>query len=94
VNAPITSLHRAGRPRNNRAKTEPPVNLTGLLGEDTLIKPENAAATLGFSPHTLEKWYALGEGPRPVLISGKRAGYRIGELRRWVREHERGSSAT
>lgn len=80
-----------GRPRHNSVKTASAQNLTGLMGDDMIVKPGDAAAILGFTRGALDQWYAQGEGPRPIVIHSRRIGYRVAALRQWIREHERGS---
>jgi predicted DNA-binding transcriptional regulator AlpA len=57
--------------------------------EDAVISRPEAAAWLGRSLKTLEAWAAAGFGPRIVRMGRRGVGYRVGELRRWVRQQER-----
>jgi len=57
--------------------------------EDAVVSRAQAAAWLGRSPKTLEAWASVGFGPRVVRMGRRGIGYRVGELRRWVRQQER-----
>jgi hypothetical protein len=57
--------------------------------EDAVVSRAQAAAWLGRSPKTLEAWASVGLGPRVVRMGRRGIGYRVGELRRWVRQQER-----
>lgn len=65
---------------------------------DDLLLPEAAAGVElgGISPKTLQAWRSTGRGPRYVKLGhGSKAPvrYRLSELRRWLVECERTSTA-
>jgi hypothetical protein len=73
-----------------RATSESTRTLTALMGDDMIVRTCEAAAMLGVAVSTLEAWRSVGEGPPPVVINSRARGYRIGALRAWVRQRERG----
>jgi hypothetical protein len=61
-----------------------------LIGEDRVLTEAEAGRILTASERTLEYWRARGIGPRSVKLGDRRIGYRLGELRAYVRDAERG----
>jgi hypothetical protein len=57
--------------------------------DDAVVSRREAAAWLNRNLKTLEAWAAAGFGPRIVRMGRRGVGYRVGELRRWVRQQER-----
>jgi hypothetical protein len=100
VGRPKRDTAPSGRPRHHTApvgharrdgdKTLSAETMAVWMGDDLVVRNPDAAAALNVSPSTLEGWHAQGEGPPPVIIHGRRIGYRLAALKRWVREHEQG----
>jgi hypothetical protein len=61
-----------------------------LIGEDRVLTEAEAGRILTASERTLEYWRARGIGPRCVKMGERRIGYRLGELREYIRDAERG----
>ena len=59
-----------------------------LLGDDAVLSPDEAAEVLRKSPSTLEAWRARGVGPRSVKLGPKAVGYRVADLRVFIRDAE------
>ncbi|GAA4491250.1 DNA-binding protein [Gluconacetobacter tumulicola] len=64
---------------------------TGLAGRDqppavqALVVPEETAASMiGLAARTLQKQRLSGDGPPYVQLTGRKIGYPIDALRRWV----------
>jgi predicted DNA-binding transcriptional regulator AlpA len=62
--------------------------LTGLvaLGDDAILGEDAAAQALNKSRSTLEAWRAKGIGPRTIRLGPRAIGYRVGDLRQYIRE--------
>lgn len=60
-----------------------------MQGEDKLLNTKEAAALLGLSPQTLEKWRSMGVGPAYLKLGNKAVRYRHSELLAFI---ERGVS--
>lgn len=61
-----------------------------LIGDDRVLTEAEAGRILTASERTLEHWRARGIGPRCVKMGERRIGYRLGELRAYIRNAERG----
>lgn len=61
-----------------------------LVGEDRVLTEAEAGRVLTASGRTLEHWRGRGIGPRCVKVGARKIGYRVGELRAYIREAERG----
>ena len=61
-----------------------------LIGDDRVLTEAEAGQILTASERTLEYWRARGIGPRSVKLGERRIGYRLGELRTYVRDAKRG----
>jgi hypothetical protein len=59
----------------------------------TLLRPDQAAAYLGLSPRTLERWRAAGVGPRHVRVSPRAIRYMAEDLASFVVEQQRRSTS-
>jgi predicted DNA-binding transcriptional regulator AlpA len=64
--------------------------LTEMMAEDRIILLKEAAVLLGVSTVTLQSWRSSGTGPAPIVVNRRARGYRLGTLKEWVRQHERG----
>ena len=49
-----------------------------------LLRTEEAAALLGYTPRTLAVWRHRGEGPPHVRINGRTVRYRRSDLEAWI----------
>jgi hypothetical protein len=58
------------------------------LGDDAILGQEAAAAALNKSVSTLEAWRPRGIGPKAIRLGPRAVGYRVGELRRYIREND------
>ena len=61
------------------------LRLDTLAGDDTILSPAEAARLLGRSAKSLESWRSLGTGPTTVQIGLRGVGYRLGDLRLYIR---------
>ena len=59
------------------------------LGDDAVFTIEEAGRIIRRSPGALKAWRASGVGPRTVKLSPRDFGYRLGDLRDYVRAAER-----
>ena len=64
-----------------------------ILAADQLLSPKQAAAEIGFSEVSLQRWRIEGKGPPYVKIGKRRVGYRVGALRQWLTNRETTSTA-
>lgn len=60
---------------------------------DALLREEQAAALLGFTPRALQDWRMRGSGPRFVRISARAVRYRRADLFAWAESLVRSSTA-
>ncbi len=51
-----------------------------------LLNERDAAAYLTVGVQTLRNWRSLGDGP-PFVHVGRRVGYRLADLERWVEQN-------
>ena len=49
-----------------------------------VLKQEEAAKLLGFSPRTLARLVAAKRGPEKIRLSAKRVGYRYSDILSWI----------
>jgi hypothetical protein len=56
-----------------------------LLGDDVVLTADQAAKALLLNTRTLERYRALGEGPKWRKIGPRRIGYRLGDLKDYIR---------
>ena len=56
-----------------------------LAGDDQILSRGEAAAFLNRNVKTLEAWAKVGSGPRVTRFGPKSIGYRLGDLREYVR---------
>ena len=56
-----------------------------LAGDDQILSRAEAAAFLNRSPKTLEAWARVGHGPKLTRYGVRSVGYRLGDLREFVR---------
>jgi hypothetical protein len=59
------------------------------LGDDAVFTVAEAGRILRRSPASLTAWRASGVGPRVVKLSPRDFGYRLGDLRDYVRAAEK-----
>jgi hypothetical protein len=59
------------------------------LGEDAVFTTQEAGRILRRSPASLAAWRASGVGPRTVKLSPRDFGYRLADLRDYVRAAEK-----
>lgn len=52
-----------------------------------------AAAYLGLSPRTLEKWRVLGDGPPYSRLGGRRVVYYLADLDAWLMSRRAGGAS-
>jgi predicted DNA-binding transcriptional regulator AlpA len=55
------------------------------LPDDALLNETQVAAFLGFSTDTLRR---LEDPPKRIQLSKRRFGWRLGEIRRWLKAKE------
>ena len=55
------------------------------LGDDAILGEEAAAAALNKSQATMEVWRSKGTGPPSLKLGPRAVGYRVGDLREYVR---------
>lgn len=61
--------------------------------DDKLLTEVQVAKLLGMSPRTLQKWrYQGGHTPRFHKV-GRAVRYRLGDVKEWLRERQRRSTA-
>lgn len=60
---------------------------------EPLLRPEQAAELLGYTPRCLEAWRSSGRGPRFVRVSARSVRYRPSDLAAWAEERVRNSTA-
>lgn len=58
-----------------------------------LLTEKQAARFLGFSARTLQSWRFRGGGPRYVSVSPRCVRYRLEDLRQWIEDRLRTSTA-
>ncbi|CAH0134419.1 hypothetical protein [Roseomonas sp. CECT 9278] len=56
--------------------------------DETLLRRKEAATYLDCRHQLLEEWAVQGIGPK-YIKNGRWVRYRMGDLRAWVRKHER-----
>ena len=59
---------------------------------DPLLLPPEAAPIVRLAVSTLAKKRRNGQGPRYVMLSNRRVGYRLSALQAWLAERERSST--
>ena len=72
--------------RQNRRRT--PLDPT-----DRLCTPEETGDLLGVAPQTLAHWRVRGSGPRFITLSARCVRYRASDIRRWLEERAKESTA-
>ena len=61
------------------------IKIAIALGDDALLTSREAADFLNKSGSTLEIWRAKGFGPRWIRTGSRAVGYRIGDLKAYLR---------
>jgi hypothetical protein len=61
------------------------IKIAMALGDDALLTSREAADFLNKSGSTLEIWRAKGFGPRWIRTGSRAVGYRIGDLKAYLR---------
>lgn len=56
-----------------------------IAGDDQMLSRTEAAAFLGRHYKTLEAWARVGLGPKVTRFGPRNLGYRLGDLREYVR---------
>jgi hypothetical protein len=64
-----------------RTEISPYALVWSEIEDDALLTPEQAAAFLNVTPHTLASWRVKGGGPEFVRLSHKIVRYAMGRLR-------------
>ena len=59
----------------------------------TLLNVRDAAARIGLSVSTLNKYRCSGDGPRYVRLGKRRVAYPVAELDAWVAARVHGSTS-
>lgn len=59
-----------------------------------LLREQEAAQLLGFTPRTLQAWRVTGRGPTYIRISSRAVRYRRSDLIAWTEEHRRTSTSS
>jgi predicted DNA-binding transcriptional regulator AlpA len=59
--------------------------ISSNLPNDALLNETQVAASLGFSTDTLRR---LEDPPKRIQLSKRRFGWRLGEIRRWLKAKE------
>jgi predicted DNA-binding transcriptional regulator AlpA len=57
--------------------------------DDTIVRTPVAAEVLGMSQQWLESGRHAGYGPRFIKLSARGIGYRLGDLRQYLKERSR-----
>ncbi len=65
---------------NTEAATDAADGRPGWRDRAKIISEKEAAEHLCFSPDTLRRMNARGEGPQRIKISARRVGYRLGDV--------------
>ena len=60
---------------------------------DSLLREQEAANSLGFTPRTLQAWRLTGDGPAYIKISSRAIRYRRRDLIAWADERRRLSTS-
>jgi predicted DNA-binding transcriptional regulator AlpA len=60
--------------------------MTPLAADDQLLDQETAAALLGVSPRTMERWRAERSGPPFIKLSARAIRYSRRALLLWIAE--------
>lgn len=68
-------------------------NVVPQVEKDKLCSAGEAAELLGISPQTLAHWRVRGTGPRYIVLSARCVRYRSSDIRAWLNERERASTA-
>ena len=63
------------------------------VSQDCLYDEVRAAALMGVSPRTMQKWRVTGAGPRYVRLSGRCIRYRRSDLMEWTQHLTRSSTS-
>lgn len=58
-----------------------------------LLDPKQAAAVLGVSWRTLERWRRHGAGPVFLRMSARSIRYRLSDVERWLDQQRRASTS-
>ena len=58
-----------------------------------VISEQQAANMLGVHPATMRRHRQAGTGPKAVILSARRVGYRVDALDAWLREREMPAAA-
>lgn len=79
----------------NTAASAPPIDLPADITRLRVLSGKATAEFLGLSVATLERMDKLGTGPRRLVLSPRRIGYRICDLIAWLdaRAAENGEAA-
>jgi predicted DNA-binding transcriptional regulator AlpA len=54
---------------------------------DRCVSEDEAAAIIGYSKDTLRREFAAGRAPPRVRLSGRRIGYRLSEIYKFLEAH-------
>lgn len=61
------------------------IKIALALGDDAMLTPHETAVALNKSGSTLELWRAKGLGPRCIRTGSRSVGYRVGDLKKYLR---------
>ena len=61
-------------------------DLSANLSDDVVVSKTTASAMLNISHDTLEKLIQRGEGPKRVMLTPARFGFRMRDIRAWLNE--------
>ena len=69
----------------------PPIDLPPDIARQRVLNEKDAAAFVGLSAMTLERLRKLGNGPKHLVLSPRRLGYRVADLLKWLDERANAS---
>lgn len=67
-----------------------PAQLLPLPGDDdTLVRRADLPRYLPIAAQTAARWAVEGQGPKFLKIGRRLVAYRVGDIRAWLRRHEK-----
>jgi predicted DNA-binding transcriptional regulator AlpA len=60
--------------------------LPEIPADQRILPFDPAADFLGISNATLRREIDLGRGPKKIQLSARRVGFRVGDLKQWLKE--------
>jgi predicted DNA-binding transcriptional regulator AlpA len=75
------------KPREHLHVVRPSAIVAPLSALDRVVSETQAAEIIGYSKDTLRREFAAGRAPPRVRLSGRRIGYRLSELYKFLDLH-------